>query len=70
MSTLGENLRKYRLFKGISQCELGNMSGVSRNYISEIESGTYSNISLLIICKLCKALVITPNDLIPEKMYK
>ena len=70
MDNIGQNLKRYRLSERISQFELGKLSGVSRSYISEIESGIYSNISLYIICNLCKALTITPNDLIPEKMYR
>lgn len=70
MDNIGQNLKRYRLSKRISQFELGKLSGVSRSYISEIESGIYSNISLYIICNLCKVLTITPNDLIPEKMYR
>lgn len=70
MNNIGQNLKRYRLSKRISQFELGTLSGVSRSYISEIESGIYSNISLYIICNLCKALTITPNDLIPEEMYR
>lgn len=70
MDNIGQNLKRYRLSKSISQFELGKLSGVSRSYISEIESGIYLNVSLYIICNLCKALTITPNDLIPEKMYR
>ena len=70
MDNIGQNLKRYRLSKRVSQFELGKLSGVSRSYISEIESGIYSNISLYIICNLCKALTITPNDLIPKEMYR
>ena len=70
MDSLGENLKRYRLSKRTSQFELSTLSGVSKSYISEIESGIYSNISLYVICNLCKALLITPNDLIPEEMYR
>lgn len=67
---VGTNLKKYRLLNHMSQLELSNISGISRNYISEVENGKYNNISIIYICKWCKALKITPNDLIPEEYWR
>ena len=68
--TIGKNLERIRRSKRLSKLELSKSSGVSRSYISEMESNKYSNLSLEVICKLCKALEITPNDLIPEELYR
>lgn len=68
METVGTNVKKFRTSKGWTQLELSKKSGVSRSYISEIESDGYE-MSVLILCSLCKALNVTPNDLIPKKMY-
>lgn len=70
MDTIGTNLKRYRLLCKISQRKLSELSGISRNYISEVESGVYNNVSVFYICNFCKALKITPNDLIPEYMYR
>ena len=48
---------------GLTQGQLSIKSGVSKSYISEIESGKYDP-TVSIVCKLCKALKCTPNDLI------
>ncbi|WP_300382104.1 helix-turn-helix transcriptional regulator [Clostridium sp.] len=68
--TIGTKLKRYRLLNNMSQLELSKISGVSRNYISEIESGIYTNISIFYVCNLCKTLKITPNDLIPEEYWR
>ena len=36
---LGENLKKYRLFKGFSQAKLAEILDISPNFISDIETG-------------------------------
>lgn len=46
-----------------TQGKLALVSGVARHHISELESGYYMP-TLKTICKLCKALDCTPNDLI------
>ena len=35
-----------------------------------MENGKYKNPSIEVVCKLCMALEITPNDLTPTYMYK
>lgn len=39
---LKNNIRKVRMEKGLSQTELAQMVGVSRNTISSIETGVFS----------------------------
>lgn len=56
-------LREVRERKGWSQKQLEIKSGVSRNFISEIENEIYIP-TVKTICKLCRALGCTPNDLI------
>lgn len=34
-----ENIRKYRLIKGLTQEELSEIAGISGDYLSEIERG-------------------------------
>lgn len=57
-------LKELRKRKRWSQSKLSKISGVARGYISEIESGKYTNPTADVICRLCKALGCTPSDLI------
>lgn len=68
--TIGTRLKNYRRSKRLTQNGLSNLSGVSNSYISQIENNIYTNISLYFVCDLCKALEVTPNDLIPEHYYR
>lgn len=70
MESIGENLKSYRRKRRLSQMQLSKLSGVSRSHISEIESDKYKNITIDVLCKLCRALYLTPNDLIPAEKYK
>ncbi|MFR7462874.1 MAG: helix-turn-helix domain-containing protein [Clostridia bacterium] len=51
----GKNVKKYRLKSKLSQEKLGELTGLHRTYISDIERGLRS-ISLNNIDKLSKAL--------------
>lgn len=64
------NLQKIRLEKNMSVAELARRSGVSRPYILQLESKMYNNPTLDKIIGLCKALDVTPNELIKEELYK
>lgn len=52
---LKNNLKSIRKEKGLSQTELANMVGVSRNTISSIETGQFSPTAKLALI-LCIAL--------------
>ncbi|MDF2892525.1 MAG: Helix-turn-helix domain [Clostridia bacterium] len=56
-------LKEVREIRGWSQGKLAIYSGVARHHISELESGYYMP-KADTICKLCRALGCTPNDLI------
>jgi transcriptional regulator with XRE-family HTH domain len=56
----GTTLKKIRIQKGVSQEELGDLAGLHRTYISEVERGD-RNISLVNILKLCAALNISTS---------
>ena len=69
MKSLGEKLKEKRINLRLTQQLLADLSGVSRSYIVEIEGEIHNNISISILCDLCKVLNCTPNDLIPEELY-
>jgi transcriptional regulator with XRE-family HTH domain len=63
LKIFGENIKKRREEKGISQEELANIAEFDRTYISLIERGK-RNLSLLNICRFAKALDVKPFELI------
>lgn len=64
------NTKELRKIKKMSLAQLSRKSGVARGYLCELEEGKYKNPGGEVICKLCKALGCTPNDLIGEKYWK
>lgn len=70
MKSISQNLRKIRIDRGLTQNRLSEASGIGRTTITEIENGTHPNTTIFVLCQLCKALRVTPNDLIPKEMYQ
>jgi transcriptional regulator with XRE-family HTH domain len=60
---LGENLKKLRIKKDISQIELARILGVDRSFVSNIENGK-NNPTLSTITSLAKALGVSTNELL------
>ena len=60
---LGENLKKIRTKKGISQGDIARSLGVSRGYISNIENGK-TNPTLGTIARLAKAVGASVDELV------
>lgn len=64
----GQNLKKIRLEKKISQEELAFRSGLHRTYVSSVERGE-RNISIENIQKLANALDVSIKSLIPDAPF-
>jgi transcriptional regulator with XRE-family HTH domain len=60
---LGENLKKFRIQKNITQTEIANTLGVDRSFVSNIENGK-TNPTLSTIASLAKSLDTTINELL------
>jgi len=58
----GERLIELRKAKGWSQERLSLESGVARSYLGGVERGQ-RNIALINICRLAKALSVSPSEL-------
>lgn len=68
--TIAESVKNIRKEKGMTQLELSEASGISRTTIVEIETDAHSNTTVYVLCQLCKAFRLTPNDIIPKEMYQ
>ena len=60
---LGENLKKIRMTKNITQTELAETLGVDKSFISNIENGK-ANPTLSTIAGLAKVIKVSTNELL------
>lgn len=67
MGGFGGLLKKFRTKRGWSQDKLAEISGISKNSISEIELGKRGSVSLETVLVLSKALEIKASELIGEE---
>ncbi|MGE7718460.1 helix-turn-helix domain-containing protein [Priestia megaterium] len=61
---MGVKIKEYRKAMKLTTMELGSLSGTSQSTISEIERGTRS-IQVESLTKICNALGVTLNDVLP-----
>jgi len=59
----GDNMKKIRIERGLSQADIYRKTGLTRAYISNIEKGT-QNITLTTIEKIAKTLGVTMDVLL------
>ena len=69
LQLFGENLKKLREKKGLSQEQFAYEAGFSRSYYTEVETGK-RNISLLNILRITSSLQVEVSDLIKLKDIK
>lgn len=62
MSKVNENIRNFRIFRGLSQKQLGDALQRTPNVISNWETGTHSP-DMETIERICNVLHVTPNEL-------
>lgn len=60
---LGENLKKIRTSKSITQTEFAEKLGVDKSFVSNIENGK-TNPTLSTITNLAQALGVSTNELL------
>lgn len=61
--TIGSNIERLRLARGIGQDDLAGMLNVTQSYVSQIESGARVDIKGSTIRRFAKALGVTDNDI-------
>ena len=66
---LGAQVRVYRDIRGISQVELAERMGVSKETIGKMERGTTAP-SFKTLDSLCRELGISPRNLFPPSKYE
>lgn len=64
------SIKNLRESKGLSQVQFCDLCNIPRSTLYNLENGVTCNPTLKQICNVCRGLKITPNDLIPEEMYK
>jgi transcriptional regulator with XRE-family HTH domain len=65
LKTFGRSIRRLRKQRGLTQEDLAEKSGISRNYVSDMERGV-RNPSVLALVALAKALRVSLRELIEE----
>jgi len=60
---IGNNLRILRKQNGMTQAELAEDIGVSKDHISHAEIG-FGSISMPLLLEICRSLDVTPNDVL------
>ncbi len=60
---LGENLKKIRINKNITQTELAEKLGVDKSFVSNLENGK-NNPTLSTISNIAQALEVSVNELL------
>lgn len=63
LQKFGENIRRFRQLKGLSQEQLADLAGMHRTYVGGIERGE-RNVSLRNIVHLATALDVVPAILL------
>lgn len=63
VQVLGENVRRYRKLKGMTQEQLALEAGMERSYVSDLERGQ-RNPSVRALSRLANALEIQPSLLL------
>jgi len=63
---IGNNVRKLRKKKGLSQEKLARLADISLNALTKIESGFAQKPTIQTVVKLAKALEVSLDDLVNE----
>ncbi|WP_057906722.1 helix-turn-helix domain-containing protein [Ligilactobacillus araffinosus] len=67
---IGNEIRYFRIKRNLSQEKLAEKSNLSLNFISKLETGRISNISLNKLLNICNALNIPLGKLVGDDIAK
>lgn len=65
---LGKKIKSHRIAAGLTQSQLANIINISSGFLSDIETGKGSSISLKNLGKIASALNITIDDLLCDSL--
>ncbi|MGH1399358.1 MAG: helix-turn-helix domain-containing protein [Alphaproteobacteria bacterium] len=63
IKSIGANIAKTRLSRGLTQEKLANEADIDRSYISDIENGK-ANITMGMFLTICSVLQVNPKELL------
>ena len=66
MSTIGKNIKKFRLDKGLSQDKLSKLADLSLNTVVKIELDESPNPTIETIQRIAKALEVSVDGLLKK----
>jgi transcriptional regulator with XRE-family HTH domain len=66
LAAIGEEVRRLRLRRKLSQDELAHKAGLHRAYVGAIERGE-KNVTILTLQSVAKAMEVPIRDLFPRK---
>jgi transcriptional regulator with XRE-family HTH domain len=66
--TVGSRIKRFRIDKGMAPSELADKAGVSRSYISSLESGTERKPSAALLYEIANALGVPMSDLLGKQI--
>jgi len=64
LRVLGQNLRRFRAGKGLTQAELGLRVELTKDTISKIELGKQENVGLKYLVSICRVLEVDLEQLV------
>lgn len=64
---LGLKIQYYRQMKNISQVELADEAGISRSYLSKIETGKAAQCSVPVLLQIAQVLNVDAGILLTDK---
>ena len=67
--TLGTRINESRLAKGITHAQLADKAGISRSYVTRLESNRVELPSKRVLWSPAQALTTTPDDLLAAAGY-
>jgi transcriptional regulator with XRE-family HTH domain len=67
--TVGDRIRRYRRYRGLTQQALADLASVDKSYISRLEAGEVADPGLEIVERLAAALQVSLRQLADPRWY-
>lgn len=67
---LGFRISKYREVRKLTQKQLSNLTGISKSYIADLETGVGNSVSLAKLIRIAEALNVSVDNLLCDSLIK